>query len=175
MQDDDVPGELPDDTSAMLEELFASMKRAPLLTESQRPRESSPSAEELLMRPDVLAGMSQDPRYAGDVAQLRSQAEHGFTALLNDSLQWVPVGVSKAVSGNLAMGSAMEVRDLMAASRRNLAGSGSNHDERRLMAQYLAVAGVHNFHDIGWDPSNPATYAAQGSNLLSALLSPPTA
>ncbi|MBB5391377.1 MULTISPECIES: hypothetical protein [unclassified Herbaspirillum] len=186
MQDNDVSGELPDNMAAMLEELFSSMKR-PLLEAGEDEAGDlaavpaaplaalpEPGPDEALMRPEVLAGMIGDPRFADDFERLRSEAEQGFTALLNDAQQWVPVGVSSAVSGNLRMGAAMEVRDLMAASRRNLAGSGSNHDERRLMAQYLAVAGIHNFNEIGWDPANPVSYAEEGGNLLSVLLSSPS-
>lgn len=185
MQDNDMPGDLPDDIAAMMEEFFSSMKRASLeagagsagdpADQPAAPLESlpAPGPDEALMRPEVLSGMVSDPRFADDFQRLRTEAEYGFTALLNEAQQWLPVGASSAVSGDLKMGSAMEVRDLMAASRRNLAGSGSNHDERRLMAQYLVVAGIYNFNELGWDPSVPASYAGEGSNLLSTLLSPP--
>ncbi|MBP0597335.1 hypothetical protein J8I26_04415 [Herbaspirillum sp. LeCh32-8] len=182
MQDKALSGAPPDDIGSMMESLFASMKQASLEAAAARadpaevpvaPFDAPPQAERNALKPDLLDKLAQDPRYAADVQDLRAQAEHAFAALLNEAYQWVPVGASSAIAGNMTMGAAMEVRDLMAASRRNLSGSGSSQDERRLMAQYLVVAGVSNLGQPGWDPAVASTYADESDNLMCALLSPP--
>ncbi|ADJ62292.1 hypothetical protein RC55_00030 [Herbaspirillum seropedicae] len=185
MQDKARSGPEPEDIGAIMESLFASMKQASLEAAATRdedvvdaplvPFEPPSVSQGNALNRDMLDKLAQDPRFAGDVQELRARAEQAFAALLNEAYQLAPVGVSSAIAGNVAMGTTMEVRDLMSASRRNLSGSGSSHDERRLMSQYLVVAGISNLGQPGWDPTVASSYAEEGDNLICALLSPPRA
>src|SRR5206468_12945823 len=53
----------------------------------------------------------------------------------------------------LAMGRVMELRDLMASSRRSLSGADQHVDERRTIARQVGVASATNLAQPLWDPA----------------------
>ncbi|EJM98523.1 hypothetical protein [Herbaspirillum sp. YR522] len=119
-----------------------------------------PSREALLALPGDTLGVFRD------------QAQHGFTDIMGQALQWMPSRASRTGTQSLQMGNAIELRDMMSASRRSLAGGGN--DERRTMARELCIASATNLVQPGWDPADAGTYAtlaqAGEHNLLLNLL-----
>ncbi|KAF1042251.1 MAG: hypothetical protein GAK35_02822 [Herbaspirillum frisingense] len=121
-----------------------------------------------------LAALEGDAQMARMLESLREDANRGFSDLVGQALQWIPARAARATAPNLQMGNVMELRDLMAASRRNLGGGEGSADERRHAAHSLSLAGAVNLAQPLWNPTDAASYAsldeAAGSNLLVNLL-----
>ncbi|MCA1323608.1 hypothetical protein [Herbaspirillum sp. alder98] len=140
------------------------------------PPMSTLAREEDGMRPpsrEALDSMAGESQLTQLVEAVRQEAQQGFSSVLAQAAQWLPAPSTRTAVPAVQMGSVMELRDLMASSRRSLGGD-NGADERHHTARVLGVASAVNLAQPLWNPAQASTYAPLddpfGNNLLSTLL-----